>query len=60
MSKTRVQHDTTQANTSTIRQDTNTTRPNTSIKEILAAKLGPYFALFVTELYIFLISFRNT
>ena len=43
---TRVQHE--------------TTRPNRSTKEALAAIIGFYFALFVTELYIFLISFRNS
>ena len=57
---TRVQHDTTRGNTSTIRHNTSTTRPNRSAKEALAAKIGLYFALFVTELYIFLISFRNS
>ena len=68
-SKTRVQYETTQDNTSitrdntsAIRHNTNTKRPNTSTKEILAAKLGLYFALFhfVTELYIFLIFFRSS
>ena len=51
---------TTRDSTSTIRHNTSTTRPNTSTKEALAAKIGLYFALFVTELYIFLISFRNS
>ena len=64
---TRVQHDTTRRNTSTtrhntskIRYNTNTTQPNTSTKEARASKIGLYTALFVTELYLFLISFRNT
>ena len=67
MSKTRVQHNTqqdnastTRDNTSTIRHITSTTRLNTSTKEALAAKVGLYFALFVTDLFIFLISFRNS
>ena len=50
---TRVQHEYNTTNTSII-------RPNRSTKEALAAKIGLYFALFVTELYIFLISFRNS
>ena len=37
-----------------------TTRPNTSAKEAQAAEVGLYFALFVAELYIFLISFGNS
>ena len=70
---TRVPHETTQHDTSTTghntRQhettrvqheynatNTSTTRPNRSTKE----KIGLHFALFVTELYIFLISFRNS
>ena len=48
---TRVQHEYNMTNTSII-------RPNRSTKEALAAKIGLYIALFVTELYIFLISFR--
>ena len=32
---------------------------NTSTKEVRVAKLGLYFSIFVTALYIFLISFRN-
>ena len=47
-------------NTSTIRHNTSTTRPNRSSKEALAGKIGLYLALFVTELYIFLISFRSS
>ena len=58
-SKTRVQHEATrsaaQDSTSTIKRNMNKTRPNTSTKEALAGKLGPYFALFVTEICIFLI-----
>ena len=58
-SKTGVQHEATrsaaQGNTSTIQRNMNTTRPNTSTKEALAGKLGPYFALFVTEICIFLL-----
>ena len=46
---TRLQHEYNTTNTST-------TRPNRSTKE----KIGLHFALFVTELYIFLISFRNS
>ena len=45
-------------NTSIIPHNTSTTRPNRSTKEALAAKIGLYFRLFVTELHIFLISFR--
>ena len=48
---TRVQHEYNTSNTSII-------RPNRSTKEALAAKIGLYFALFATELLIFLISFR--
>ena len=33
---------------------------NTRTKEALAAKIGLYIALFVTELNFFLISFRNS
>ena len=69
--RTQVQHDRTQVqheyntaqheyNTSTMRQTTSVTRPNTSTKEALAAKIGLFFALFVTELYIFLISYKNS
>ena len=43
-----------------IRYNTSITRPNTSIKEARAAKIGLYFTFFVIELYIFLISFRNS
>ena len=63
---TRVKYEYKRHNTSTIRhntstiRNTSTTRPNTSTKEAFAAKIGLYFALFVTELYIFLISFRNS
>ena len=46
---TRVQHEYNATNTST-------TRPNRSTKE----KIELHFALFFTELYIFLISFRNS
>ena len=45
--------------TSTIRQNTRKTRPNTSTQEGRAAKIGLCFALFVAKLYIFLIFFRN-
>ena len=57
-----TQHNTSKIrdNTSTIRYNTSTTRPNTSTKEARAAKIGLYIALFVTELYFFLISFRNS
>ena len=47
-------------NTSTIRHNTSTTRPNKNTKEALAAKIRLYFALFIIELYIFLISFRSS
>ena len=50
----------TRHNTSTIRYSTSTTQLNTSTKEAGAAKIGLYIALFVTELYFFLISFRNS
>ena len=46
-------------NTSTIRHKTSITRPNTSTKKVRAAKIKLYFTPFVTELYIFLICFRN-
>ena len=49
----RVQHETTRRNTST-------TQLNTNTEEARAAKIGIYIALFVTELYFFLISFRNS
>ena len=55
-----TQHEITRDNTSTIQHNTSTTWPNSSTTEVLAAKIGLYFALFVTELYIFLISFRNS
>ena len=55
---TQHEYDTTQHNAT--RHNTSTTRPNTSTKKALAAKIGLYFALFVTELYIFLISFGNS
>ena len=50
---TRVQHEYNSTNTST-------TRPIRSTKKALAGKIGLHFGLFVTELYIFLISFRNS
>ena len=40
--------------------NTSKTRLNTSTKEAWATKIGLYFALFVTKLYIFLISLRNS
>ena len=40
--------------------NTSKTRPSRSTKEALAANIGLHFAFFVTELYIFLISFRNS
>ena len=52
-----TQHNTRQLNTT--RDNASTTRSNRSTKEARVAKLGLYFALFVTELYVFLISFRN-
>ena len=54
----RVKHNTskTRDNTSALRYNTSTTRPNTSTKEAQAAKIGLYIALFVTELYFFLVS----
>ena len=57
---TRVKHETALDNTSTMRRNTSTASPNTNTKESLAAKIGLYIALFVTKLYIFLISFRNS
>ena len=54
---TREKHKTTRV---IIRYSTSITRPNTSIKEARAAKIGLYFTFFVIELYIFLISFRNS
>ena len=59
-SATRVKLETALDNTSTIQGNTSTTSPNTSTKESLAAKIGLHIALFVTKLYIFLISFRNS
>ena len=56
----RVQHETTRRNTSTTRHNTSTTQLNTNTEEARAAKIGIYIALFVTELYFFLISFRNS
>ena len=57
----RVQHETTRNNTSTTRHNTSTirhntskTQLNTSTKEARTAKIGLYFTLFVTKLYIFL------
>ena len=50
--KTRVKLDAT-------RDNTRSPRRNTSTKEARVAKLEVYFALFVIELYILLISFRN-
>ena len=38
----------------------NYTSNNTSTTEALAAKIGLYFTLFVIELYIFIISLRNS
>ena len=65
---TRVQHEytiqyntnTTRHNTSTIRYNTSRTQLNTSTEEARTAKIELYIALFVTELYFFLISFRNS
>ena len=71
---TRVQHHTTRHNRSTTRHNTSTTRHststiqykmnrtqlNTSTEGARTAKIEPYIALFVTELYFFLISFRNS
>ena len=71
---TRVQHDTARDNTSTTRHNTSTTRHNTSTigyntsrtqlntntEEAWTAKIELYIALFVTELYFFLISLRNS
>ena len=64
---TRVQHDTTRDNTvqhETTRVQYDTIRakhdPTRVQRKLLAAKIGVYFLLFVTELYIFLISFRNS
>ena len=54
---TRVEHEATRDGTSTMRHNTSTARPNTSTKEARAAKTGLYILLFVTELYISLISF---
>ena len=54
-----TQHETTRVKHKTTRDNTSITRPNTSTKEARAAKIGLYFTFFVTELYIFLISFRN-
>ena len=51
---TRQNTSTTRHNTSTIRHNTSKTRPNTSAKEARTAKIGLYFTLFVTKLYIFL------
>ena len=59
-STTRVRHDTTQVKHETIRYNTSTTQPNTGTKEARAAKIRLYIALFVTELYFFLILFRNS
>ena len=56
---TRVQHDITRDNTSTLQRNTSKTRPNAGTKEARASN-GFYFAIFVTKLYIFLISFRNS
>ena len=60
---TRVQYDITRDNTSTTRHNTSTirqTRVQNDPTEVLRKKLGLYFVLFVIELYIFLISFRNS
>ena len=54
---TRVEHEATRDGTSTMRHNTSTARPNTSTKEARAAKTGLCILLFVTELYISLISF---
>ena len=74
-SKTRVQHDATRVkyeatrdNTSTTQDNTSTIRHSTSINNTAqheykgspTAKIGLYFALFVPELSIFLISFRDS
>ena len=49
-----IQHNAAQVQHETTRQNTSTTRPNTSAKEARTAKIGLYFTLFVTKLYIFL------
>ena len=56
---TQVKYETTRDNTSTIRCNRSISRRNTSTKEARAAKIGLCFSLFVTQLYILLISFRN-
>ena len=58
--ETVVKDETTRDNTSKIQHNTSTTWPNLSTKEAREAKLGLYFALFVTEIYIFLVSCRNS
>ena len=59
-SKTRYNTRQHKHNTSIIRRNTSTTQPNTSTKKAQAAKIVLYFALFVTDLYIFWISFINS
>ena len=51
MNTTRVQYDTTR-----VKHDSTRVQR----KEAWTANIGLYFALFVTKLYIFLISFRNS
>ena len=55
-----AKHETTPDNRNTIWHNTSKTRLNISPKEGRTAKIGLYFALFVTKLYIFLISFGNS
>ena len=53
------QHEKTRVKLDASRDNTRSPRRNTSTKEARVAKLEVYFALFVIELYILLISFRN-